>query len=84
MVARIVNIAANRTPWESKCLVRALAAKILLRKIGYPNELFLGVKKDAQGNLIAHAWLNSYNYNICGGSSASNTGYAVVGKYFDE
>ncbi|MEI6285047.1 MAG: lasso peptide biosynthesis B2 protein [Bacillota bacterium] len=83
-VARIVNIAANKTPWESKCLVRALAAKILLRIFGYPNELYLGVKKDENGNLIAHAWLNSCTYNISGGSSEINTGYAIVGKYFDD
>ena len=83
-VARIVNVAANKTPWESKCLVRALAAKMLLRIFSYPNELYLGVKKAETGALVAHAWLNSCGSNICGGSNETNSSYAIVGKYFDE
>lgn len=84
LVSRLVNVAAGMTPWESKCLVRALAAKMLLRIYGYPNELYLGVKKTETGNLVAHAWINSCGYNICGGNDIANAGYAVVGKYFDE
>jgi len=83
-IARIIDVVATKTPWESKCLVCALVAKTLLRIFYYPNELYLGVKKDKNGKLIAHAWLNSYGYNISGGSDEANIGYAVVGKYFDE
>lgn len=52
-------------PWKGKCLVQALAGKLLLRYFGLPGTIFLGVmKKD--GNMKAHAWLISGDTFISG------------------
>jgi hypothetical protein len=54
-----VRTAASHTPWESTCLVQALAAAALLRRRHIEGTLYLGVAKqaDAREALSAHAWL---------------------------
>ena len=52
-------------PWKGKCLIQALAAKILLKMVHLPGIIFLGVAKD-EDQLKAHAWLKSGNQFICG------------------
>jgi hypothetical protein len=56
------------TPWESKCLVTAMTAQILLRVIGIPSTLYLGMAKDTSNQLIAHAWLRCGNLILTGAS----------------
>lgn len=62
-----VNIVSRSTPWESKCLVKALTAQILLKQRKISSTLYLGVAKDKQNKLIAHAWLRSGIDIITGG-----------------
>jgi hypothetical protein len=59
MIGRAVRSAAAHAPWDSTCLVQALAAASLLRLAGTDATLYLGVAKDGAGpkGLIAHAWL---------------------------
>jgi len=52
-------------PWKGKCLAQALTGKLLLRKLGLPGTIYLGITKD-NGNLEAHAWLISGNQYISG------------------
>lgn len=52
-----VETMSRFTPWESKCLVKAITAQLLLRIWRTPSTLYLGVSKDASKMLIAHAWL---------------------------
>jgi Transglutaminase-like superfamily len=54
-----VRRAANNLPWESTCLVQALAATILLRLSGLDGTLYLGATKDGgvRSSFSAHAWL---------------------------
>ena len=56
-ISRAVETAARHTPWESKCLARAMAAKLMLRRRGARSTLYLGLAKDENGGLLAHAWL---------------------------
>ncbi|MBV7276195.1 lasso peptide biosynthesis B2 protein [Clostridiaceae bacterium UIB06] len=58
-VGWIVNTVSKNTPWESKCLVKALTAQILLKQKNISSTLYLGVTKNKQNKLIAHAWLRS-------------------------
>lgn len=44
-VARSVVAVSRRVPWESKCLVQAAAARMMLNKRGIANTMFLGVSK---------------------------------------
>ena len=78
-MASIINIVAPKTPWESKCLVQALTAQKMLKKQGVSTTLYLGVKKDNNNQMIAHAWTRCGNYFVTGGSNRH--GYAVVAKF---
>ena len=55
-------------PWKGKCLVQALTGKLLLRKLGLPGTIYLGIKKDT-GKLEAHAWLTSGHQFVSGKES---------------
>lgn len=51
------------------CYHQALTGKILLARAGCPSQLQVGVRKDAQGRLQAHAWLVSEGEIIIGGDA---------------
>src|SRR4051812_33357540 len=57
-VAWAVMIASRYVP-ASTCLTQALAAMLLLGKVGHPASLCIGVSKGEQGNIQAHAWVES-------------------------
>lgn len=73
-----VNRIADKTPWESKCLVRALTARFLLHRKSILTTMYLGVGKDEQGSMIAHAWLRCGDKYVTGGDGSS---YATVAKF---
>ncbi|MHC1681574.1 MAG: lasso peptide biosynthesis B2 protein [Clostridiaceae bacterium] len=66
-IAWVISVVSKRTPWESKCLVKALSAQIMLTKYKISSTLYLGVAKDEEKKLIAHAWLRSGTYIVTGG-----------------
>ena len=80
LVSRRVARVARRVPWESKCLVQAMVAQRLLRDYGINSTLYLGVRRDEDNNskMVAHSWVRSGPYNVCGGNGE---GYAVVAKF---
>jgi Transglutaminase-like superfamily len=65
-IAGIVNSAGRITPC-STCLSKALAGYTLLAKHGHKARLHIGVSKDDDRNLKAHAWL-SHNGEVILGS----------------
>ena len=54
------------TPWESKCLVQALAAQAMLKRRKIDSTLYLGVNKGEKNRIIAHAWLRSGHLIVTG------------------
>lgn len=44
-------------PWRKTCLKRALVLHYLLHRAGRPADLVIGVRRDEQNTLAAHAWL---------------------------
>jgi len=54
-----VEVASRYIPGGEKCLPRALVAHNLLVRQGFAAQLRIGVAKDAQGQLEAHAWVES-------------------------
>lgn len=56
-VSNSIQTAARYTPWESKCLAQAMAAKMMLKWRNIPSTLYLGVAKDVKTGVKAHAWL---------------------------
>ena len=77
-VSREVNRIADKTPWDSKCLVRALAAQHILQRRGVSTTLYLGVGKDENKKMIAHAWLRCGSFYVTGGAGEE---YAMVAKF---
>jgi Transglutaminase-like superfamily len=56
-VRRAVTAAARNVPGNAVCLPQAMAAKAMLTRRGCGSSFHLGADFDAQGKLIAHAWL---------------------------
>lgn len=82
-IAKQVGVAiltiSRFTPWESKCLVQALTAQKMMKKRKISTTLYLGVKKDDENQLIAHAWIRCGTFYITGGAIRQK--YSVVAKY---
>lgn len=71
-VSMVVNKTLEITPWESKCLVRAMTAKKMMKKRGYKTTLYLGVGKDEKG-INAHAWLRYGEAYLTGGDGSRHS-----------
>lgn len=80
-VRTVVESVCRHTPWESKCLVRALTAKEMLNRRGYPCTLYMGVQAGTDGKMEAHAWLRCGNLFVTGGKG---NGFAVTGIFGDK
>jgi hypothetical protein len=65
-IARAVRIASSCIP-KATCLPRALAAQYLLIRNAYPAELQVGVAKNAEQKLDAHAWVTIGSDIVIGG-----------------
>jgi hypothetical protein len=52
-----VNVTSRCMPYGVKCLARALTTHVLMNRYGYSPELRIGVAKDEEGKLEAHAWV---------------------------
>ena len=65
-----VSAAGRRMPWASTCLTRALAAQVMLGRLGEPTALSIGVAKDEQDKFKAHAWLESRGEVVIGGEES--------------
>lgn len=78
-ISWIIANASRFTPWESKCLVQALTAQKMLKNKEIQTTLYLGVNKDEDGKMIAHAWIRCGEYCITGGSEMK--GFSVVAKF---
>jgi len=68
-----VSAVARRTPWKSACLVQAIAAKAMLRRRGIASTLYLGLARDDNQTLQAHAWLSCGADMITGGDPSRFT-----------
>lgn len=66
-------------PWKVKCFEEAIAAKMVLKKQKIKSTLYLGVDKDKEQKLIAHAWLKAGDFVVTGRQGHEN--YSVVGSY---
>lgn len=72
-IGRTLRLAARRTPWNSNCLARALAAHGLLCLFRVPHMLCLGVARSPGAQLQAHAWVVAGEHCITGGDAGRHT-----------
>jgi hypothetical protein len=68
-VARLVSVAAHRSPYRANCLRQALVTWWLLGRRGVGTNLVIGVRKDEQG-FAAHAWVQFDGDVIIGGADS--------------
>ena len=78
-IAWAVNVASKYTPWESKCLVKAITAQRMLKRYKVYSTIYLGVNKDEKNNMGAHAWLRCGNLLVTGGHEKEN--FKEVAKF---
>ncbi|AIQ45094.1 stage V sporulation protein S [Paenibacillus sp. FSL R7-0273] len=78
-ITRAIRGGSRLTPWKSTCMVRAVAALGMLEKRGIESTLYMGVARDKQGQMIAHAWLRSGPYYVSGDDAMR--GFVVVQKF---
>ena len=62
-----------------QCLTQATAARWMLGWRRFPTTLYLGVQKDSERPLRAHAWLCAGDVTIVGGENRS--GYEIIAKF---
>jgi len=77
-LAWAVRVVAGRILVDGSCLAQALAARLLLRRYGYPASLHIGVAKPEGGRLKAHAWVESEGQVVIGGPETELDGYAPL------
>ena len=68
-IVRAVTRAGGRVP-RATCLTRAIAASVMLGRRGVPASIRFGVARDAGGKLIAHAWVESGERIVIGGTTS--------------
>jgi Transglutaminase-like superfamily len=61
-----VNLSARFSPGGAKCLARALTTKVLLDRRQCSSNFKIGVAKNEQGQLEAHAWIEVQNQVVMG------------------
>lgn len=78
-VHEAIQVVSGHTFWESKCLVRAIAASKMLNRRGIESTIYLGTARNEFGHMAAHAWLRSGPYYITGYEGMED--FTVVGKF---
>ncbi len=59
-----VRQAGSVSPWKNRCLVSSLAGRCMLRRRKIDSQISLGMAKNANGKMMAHAWLVSGDVEI--------------------
>src|SRR5687768_5912073 len=65
-VAWAVGVAADYLPGQYKCLPRAYATHVLLARHGHASQVRVGVARDPQGKVEAHAWVDCQGVTVIG------------------
>jgi len=55
--------------WTTTCYTQAIAARLILKRKNIHSEIFLGMCKDENGELLAHAWTKVNGKVITGGGN---------------
>lgn len=62
--------ANSHVPWHNTCLAEAVAAQMLLRQLGRPGVVVIGLRATESGPWDAHAWLLGPRGALTGGPAA--------------
>ena len=75
-LGKYIQKTAKHVPWDSKCLVQAIAGQLMLKVRRLPGTIYFGVNKE-NGQMKAHAWLRSGSTILTGGQQKKQ--YTLVG-----
>ena len=78
-IKHAISIVSKYTLWESTCMVRAIAGMKMLERRRIESTIYLGISRDENGKMIAHAWLRSGQFYITGAEEMAR--FNVVGKF---
>lgn len=78
-LSRNIRRLKKRIPWKVKCFEEAITAKKVLEKYNVKTTIYLGVARNKEEKLIAHAWLKSGDLFISGKKGYEK--FALVGFY---
>jgi hypothetical protein len=78
-ITKAIRVASRLTPWKSTCMVRAVAGLKMLEQRGIESTLYMGVARDKNGQMVAHAWLRSGASYVSGDDTMK--GFVVVEKF---
>ncbi len=67
--------------WTTTCYTQAIAARLIFKRKNIRSQIFLGMTKDIDGKLLAHAWTKVGDTIITGGGNLEK--YKVL-YIFDE
>ena len=76
-LVRCINTASTFIP-KSACLGRAIALQTLLYRQGRHTTLVVGVAKDANGKVLAHAWLTYQGISFYGIEPGQSVVYSPI------
>ena len=65
-IAWAVNAGSGRLLGDGPCLTQALVLLLLFKRRGYPADLRIGVRQDGDGQIRAHAWVESAGSVVIG------------------
>lgn len=82
LVHELMEAMLRRIKWKDSCLIRALTAKKLLNRMGERCTLYMGVAKEGNNAMVAHAWLRCGRLYVTGGEIRSR--FTVTAVYGDE
>ncbi|WP_160726049.1 lasso peptide biosynthesis B2 protein [Bacillus sp. USDA818B3_A] len=78
-VSDSISVMSRHTWWESKCLVMAIAGMKMLERRKIESTLYMGMARDDEGNMIAHAWLRSGSFYVSGSTGMER--FTIVAKF---
>lgn len=63
-IGKVLADADRLSFWKNRCLVKSLAGRWMLQRRGLDSRISFGVRKNDQGDLTAHAWLRSGDFEV--------------------
>ena len=68
-IVRTIELSSRYLRGGASCLVQAIAAQFLLKIKGCQSQMWIGVARQSDGQIGAHAWLESHGKIILGNRS---------------
>jgi hypothetical protein len=78
-VQEAIRRTSNNVPWKTQCLAQAIAATIMLQWRKIEGTVYLGIAKEGQTEVMAHAWLRSGRTIVTG--SQGREQHSVVATF---